>query len=34
MCVYIYPVPANYVYGRVVGVIPYVGLIKIWLLGG
>jgi len=34
MCVYIYPIPAKDVYGRVIDVIPYIGIIKIWLLGG
>ncbi|NPA76619.1 MAG: hypothetical protein GXN93_02600 [Candidatus Diapherotrites archaeon] len=33
MCVYVFPVPYQYVYGKVIGVIPYVGRIKLWLLG-
>ncbi len=33
VCVYVFPVPQQYVLGKVIGVIPYVGLIKLWLLG-
>jgi len=32
-CTYPYPVPMKNVYGKVIFVIPYIGLIKIWLLG-
>jgi signal peptidase I len=32
-CVYVFPVPYKFVLGRVIGVIPYIGKIKLLLLG-
>lgn len=33
-CIYLYPVPAKNVYGKVFFSIPRIGLIKLWLFGG
>ena len=33
-CIYLYPVPADNVYGRVLFAVPRIGILKLWLFGG
>ena len=33
VCTYPFPVPMDHVFGRVIFVIPRIGIIKLWLLG-